>query len=171
MRSYWSSMCSVGQQRPTLCDPMDGSLPGSSVHGTFQARILECIAIFLLRGIFPTQGSNMHFLCLLHCRQILYLLSHRGKRIAGTQSSMLDILIETDTHREETTSWRHRKIQGGKITLLSRGRGWCSTSRSQRSEGLLQVRAAERHKESLPSACCREAQGNFPLPALERAYF
>ena len=157
------------QSCPTLCDPMDGSLPGSSVHGTFQARILECIAIFLLRGIFPTQGSNMHFLCLLHCRQILYLLSHRGKRIAGTQSSMLDILI--DTHREETTSWRHRKIQGEKITLLSRGRGWCSTSRSQRSEGLLQVRAAERHKESLPSACCREAQGNFPLPALERAYF
>ena len=31
---------------PTLCDPMDCShLPGSSVHGTFQARILEWVAI------------------------------------------------------------------------------------------------------------------------------
>ena len=31
---------------------------------------------FLLQGIFPTPGLNLHFLCLLHCRQILYLLSH-----------------------------------------------------------------------------------------------
>ena len=29
----------------TLCDPMDYSLPGSSVHGIFQARILEWVAI------------------------------------------------------------------------------------------------------------------------------
>ena len=33
---------------------------------------------FLLQGIFPTQGSNPGLLCLLHCRQILYPLSHRG---------------------------------------------------------------------------------------------
>ena len=32
---------------------------------------------FLLWGIFPTQGSNPHLLCLLHYRQILYLLSHQ----------------------------------------------------------------------------------------------
>ena len=31
----------------------------------------------LLQGIFPTQGSNLHLLCLLRCRQILYLLSHQ----------------------------------------------------------------------------------------------
>ena len=30
---------------------------------------------FLLQGIFQTQGSNLHLLCLLHCRQILYPLS------------------------------------------------------------------------------------------------
>ena len=34
-----------------LCDPMDCSLPGSSVHGIFQARILEWVAIFSSRGI------------------------------------------------------------------------------------------------------------------------
>ena len=33
---------------------------------------------FLLQGIFLTQGSNPQPLCLLHCRQILYQLSHRG---------------------------------------------------------------------------------------------
>ena len=31
---------------------------------------------FLLQGLFPTQGSNLRLLCLLHCRQILYPLSH-----------------------------------------------------------------------------------------------
>ena len=31
----------VAQSCPTLCDPMDYSLPGSSVHGIFQARVLE----------------------------------------------------------------------------------------------------------------------------------
>ena len=33
------------QSHPTLCDPMDCSLPGSSVHGIFQARVLEWVAI------------------------------------------------------------------------------------------------------------------------------
>ena len=35
----------VAQSCPTLCDPMDCSLPGSSVYGIFQARILEWVAI------------------------------------------------------------------------------------------------------------------------------
>ena len=40
----------VAQLRPTLCDPMDCSLPGSSAHGIFQAIVLECIAISFSRG-------------------------------------------------------------------------------------------------------------------------
>ena len=44
----------------TLCDPMDCSPPGSSVHGVSQAR-MEWVAIFSSRGVFPTQGSNLHF--------------------------------------------------------------------------------------------------------------
>ena len=35
----------VAQSCPTLRDPMDCSLPGSSVHGIFQARVLEWVAI------------------------------------------------------------------------------------------------------------------------------
>ena len=58
----------------TLCDPIDYSPPSSSVHGILQARILEWVAISSSRGIFPTQGSNPG---LLHCRQILYHLSHQ----------------------------------------------------------------------------------------------
>ena len=40
---------SVAQSRPTLCDPMDCSPPGSSVHGILQTRILEWVAIFFSR--------------------------------------------------------------------------------------------------------------------------
>ena len=35
----------VTQSCPTLCDPMDCSLPGSSIHGIPQARVLEWVAI------------------------------------------------------------------------------------------------------------------------------
>ena len=38
------------QSSSTLCDPIDYSLPGSSVHGIFQARILEWVAISFSRG-------------------------------------------------------------------------------------------------------------------------
>ena len=49
-RPMWSNgTCKVkvlvAQLYPTLCDPMDSSLPGSSVHGILQARILEWVAI------------------------------------------------------------------------------------------------------------------------------
>ena len=40
----------VAQSCPTLCDSMDGNLPGSAVHGIFQARILEWAAISFSRG-------------------------------------------------------------------------------------------------------------------------
>ena len=41
---------SVTQSCPTLCNPVDCSLPGSSVHGILQARILEWVAISFSRG-------------------------------------------------------------------------------------------------------------------------
>ena len=40
----------VAQSCPTLCNHMDYSLPGSSVHGIVPARILEWVAILLSRG-------------------------------------------------------------------------------------------------------------------------
>ena len=53
---------------PTLCDPKDCHLPGSSIPGILQARILEWATISFSGGIFPTQGSNSGLLSLLHCR-------------------------------------------------------------------------------------------------------
>ena len=40
----------VAQSCPTLCNPFDSSLPGSSLHGALQARILEWVAISFSRG-------------------------------------------------------------------------------------------------------------------------
>ena len=46
------------------------------VHGILQVKILDSFS--LLQGIFPTQGLNAG---LLHCRQILYQLNHKGNPI------------------------------------------------------------------------------------------
>ena len=45
--TYWSE---VAQSCPTLCNPMDCSTPGSSIHGIFQARVLEWVATAFSRG-------------------------------------------------------------------------------------------------------------------------
>ena len=63
--TYCVCVCDKSLQLcPALCDPMDCSPPGSSVHGILQARIsgLPCPP----PGIFLTQGSSPCFLCLLH---------------------------------------------------------------------------------------------------------
>ena len=57
----------------TLCDPMNCSPPGSSVHGILKARIQVWVAFPFIR-IVPTQGLNPG---LLHCRQILYRLCYQ----------------------------------------------------------------------------------------------
>ena len=57
-----------------FANPMDCGPSGSSVHGIFQARILES----LLQGILLTQGFNPG---ILYCRQILYHLSHQGSHL------------------------------------------------------------------------------------------
>ena len=56
-------MCTHTQLCLTLCNPMDYSPPGSSVHGVFQARILECIVISFSRGSFWPRDQT-HVSCL-----------------------------------------------------------------------------------------------------------
>ena len=48
---------------PTLCDPMDCSPPGSSVHGILQARTLEWVAISSSRGSSQPRDRALHLLC------------------------------------------------------------------------------------------------------------
>ena len=51
-------MCLVTPSGPTLCNPMDCSPPGSSVHGDSPDKNTEVVCHALLQGIFPTWGSN-----------------------------------------------------------------------------------------------------------------
>ena len=71
--SFTCSVCT--QSCPTLCDPMDCSSPGSSVHGIFQARILEWVAISSFWG--SSQPSDWTFLSRISCfgKRILYHLT------------------------------------------------------------------------------------------------
>ena len=68
----WSE---VAQSCPTLCDPLDCSPPGSSVHGDSPGKNTGVGCHALLQGIFPTQGSNPG---LPHCRWSLSCLSYQG---------------------------------------------------------------------------------------------
>ena len=63
----------VAQSCPTLCELRDHSLPGSAVHGIFQARILEWAAIAFSWGSSQPRDRTR-----VHCRQRLYRLSHQG---------------------------------------------------------------------------------------------
>ena len=68
-----SPVCLVTQLCLTLCDPKDCSPPASAVHGDSSGKNNGVGCHALLKGIFPTQGSNPG---LAHCRQILYRLSY-----------------------------------------------------------------------------------------------
>ena len=65
-------LCLVTQLCPTLCDPMDCSPPCSSVHGIFQARIVERVAISYSSG--SSRSRNRTWVSYISCngRQILY---------------------------------------------------------------------------------------------------
>ena len=71
----YNSVCLVAQSCLTLCDAMNCSLPGSSVHAHSPGKNSRVGCHAFLQGIFPNQGTHPG---LPHCRQILYLLSHQG---------------------------------------------------------------------------------------------
>ena len=75
----------VTQSCLTVCNPMDCSPPGSSVHGILQGTIQEWVATPVSRGLNPG---------LLHCRQTLYQLSHQGSPLAIFNQSILLILTK-----------------------------------------------------------------------------
>ena len=114
------------QSCPTLCDPIDGSPPSSSVHGIFQQEYWSGVplpsprqilyiyksakppgkpkntgvgTLSLLQRIFPTQESNR---ALPHYRRILYQLSHQGSPLRRTHcNSVLCDVLSTLTNGTE----------------------------------------------------------------------
>ena len=82
----------VAQLCLTLCNPMDCSKPGFTVWNS-PGMNTGVGSHSLLQGIFPTQGSNLG---LLHCKQILYCLSHQGGQ-GGT--TIFEIFFLTTVHK------------------------------------------------------------------------
>ena len=77
----------------TPCDPMDVSLPGSFVHGIFQARIPEWVLLFS-GGVFPTQGLNLSLWILLHWQVSSLPLAPPWEALTFTYSISLLIFCE-----------------------------------------------------------------------------
>ena len=76
----YAVLCLVSQSCPTLCNLMDFSLPGSSIHGDSPGKNTGVGCYFLHQGIFPTQGLN---LCLLLWQADSLPLSHLGSPTLG----------------------------------------------------------------------------------------
>ena len=79
----YPALCLVIQSRPTLCDPMDWSLPGSSVHGDSPDKNNEVGCRALLQGIFPIQGSNPG---LQHCSGFFTVWATREDELSKIRS-------------------------------------------------------------------------------------
>ena len=118
------------QSCPILCDPMGCSPPGSSVLGDSPGKNTGVGCHALLQWIFPTQGLNLG---LLHCRQILSFLSHKGSpRIlewvpypfSRGSSRPRNPALQVDTLPTElrgkptfTYNWSHLKIRFAALQL------------------------------------------------------
>ena len=107
-------MCLVAQSCLTLCEPMDCSLPGSSLHGILQARTLEWVAM-------PFSGSleSKHI-----CRDLLSLFSMMEEAEVGCScctGTMTPYTTQLHTsghgflHRLKFTFQSHQKTKKGEI--------------------------------------------------------
>ena len=74
-------MCLAAQSCLPLCDPMDCSRPGSSIHGNSPGKNTGVDCHSLLQGVFPTQGSNPRLSRLLHWQVGPWPLTPPGKPI------------------------------------------------------------------------------------------
>ena len=118
-------MCLVAQSCPTLCNPVDSSPPGSSVHRILCARILERVTRPSSRDL-PNPGIEPG---IPHCSWILYHLSHQGsprilERIAcpfhrGTSLPRNWTSVSCIAGRF-FTSWATREVCGCSISEVSR---------------------------------------------------
>ena len=98
--------CSATQSCLTLCDPMDCSPPGSSVHGILQARLLKLVAISYSRGSSrPRDGTCFSYVSCIG-RQVLYHQHHLGNPLAILEFYFFFLSKVKYLHKEEEVSRR-----------------------------------------------------------------
>ena len=107
-KSIYKHMCAQSLRCVlTLCNPMDDSPRGSSIHGIFQARILELVAISYSTGSSQLRNRT-HVSCLLHWQADSLLLCHLGIVISYFFFCIPDLgewphspIIHTTSHTRE----------------------------------------------------------------------
>ena len=88
---YTCAVLYLGSQPcPTLCNPMDCRLPGSSIHVIFPDTDIGLGCPVLLQGIFPTHGLK---LCLLYWQGGSLPLSHQGSPFSALINSIMLFLM------------------------------------------------------------------------------
>ena len=97
----------------TLCNPKNDSPPGSSVHGDSPHKDTGVGCQAFLSEIFPTQGSNLHLLGLLHCQVGSLPLAPPGKPTYVISSSQKPLEIGT-----RTTSILEKKVTKERLNQL-----------------------------------------------------
>jgi len=112
------------QSCPTLCNPMNCSLRGSSVHGDSPGKNTGVGCHALLQGIFLTQGSNPHLLCLLHMQVDSLPLSPPGK-----PNALYQIRSDQISHSVVSNSLRPHESQHSRPPCPSPTPGVHSDSR------------------------------------------
>ena len=83
------AMCLHAQSYPALCDPMDCNSQSCCVHN-FPGKNTGVGCHFLLQGIFPTLGQNLHLLCILHWQADSLLTVPPGKPHIRSQPEKMD---------------------------------------------------------------------------------
>ena len=109
----------VAQSCPTLCDPMECSLPGSSIHGIFQARVLEWVAIaFSMRVPRTARRSNQSILkeinpeYLLEGLMLKLKLQYYRQLIRRTDSLTKTLMLGKSEDRRSRGRQRMRWLDG-----------------------------------------------------------
>ena len=102
--TYIHSESEVAQSCPTLCEPMDCSLPGSSVHGIFQAIVLEWIAISFSRGSsWPRDRTQVSHI-VDRCFTVWAIM--QNARLDVAQAGIKTARSESVSHSVVSDSWQ-----------------------------------------------------------------
>ena len=105
--------CLCAQSCPSLCDPVDCSLPGSSVHGILQARILEWVAISYSKKY--NGGCQIRWFLRRKLQNNFWasLVAQMVKNLLAMQETQVQSLSQEDPLKEEVAA--HSSIPAWRI--------------------------------------------------------
>ena len=152
----------VAQLCPTLCDPVDCSPPGSSVHGILQARILKWVAISFFRGSSRLRDQTQ----VSHVAGRRFILWATREGLANADCMWLSVKGHQSTHRwaafckEGHQSWSFSSVQFSHSVVSDSATPWVAARQASCPSPTLRV-----HSNSHPSSWwCHPAISSSVIP-------